>query len=116
MHYVLSVNFKNNKIFAMKKSDTILEKEVSETIKWEPLLHSNDIDVKAHNGIVTLGGTVDNYAQKKEAAQAVKTISGVKAVVDAIKVDLFFSAVRSDQEITFTCNIMILQLTYYWKM
>jgi Predicted periplasmic or secreted lipoprotein len=84
----------------MKKSDTILEKEVSETIKWEPLLHSNDIDVKAHDGIVTLGGTVDNYAQKKEAAKAVKNISGVKAVVDAIKVDLFFSAIRSDQEIT----------------
>ena len=83
----------------MKKSNDVLRKEVIEAIKWEPILSSNEIDVKVHDGIVTLGGTVDNYTQKKEAEQAVKNIAGVKAVVDDVKVDLYFSAIKSDTDI-----------------
>jgi len=83
----------------MKKNNDVLRKEVVEAIKWEPLLSSNEIDVSVHDGIVTLGGTVDNYTQKKEAEQAVKNIAGVKAVVDDVKVDLYFSAIKSDTDI-----------------
>ncbi|MBF4494246.1 MULTISPECIES: BON domain-containing protein [unclassified Flavobacterium] len=83
----------------MKKSNDILRKEVIEAIKWEPLLSSNEIDVSVQDGIVTLEGTVDNYTQKREAEQAVKNIAGVKAVVDDVKVDLFFSAIKSDTDI-----------------
>ena len=83
----------------MKKSNDVLRKEVIEAIKWEPILSSNEIDVKVHDGIVTLGGTVDNYTQKKEAEQAVKNIAGVKAVVDDVKVDLYFSSIKSDTDI-----------------
>ena len=50
----------------MKKNNDVLLKEVKDAIKWEPILNSNDIDVSVNDGIVTLGGTVDNYTQKKE--------------------------------------------------
>jgi osmotically-inducible protein OsmY len=83
----------------MKKSNDVLRQEVVEAIRWEPLLSSNEIDVSVHDGIVTLGGTVDNYTQKKEAEQAVKNIAGVKAVVDDVKVDLYFSDIKSDTDI-----------------
>ncbi|KRB59927.1 BON domain-containing protein [Flavobacterium sp. Root186] len=83
----------------MKKNNDVLLKEVKEAIKWEPILNSNDIDVSVNDGIVTLGGTVDNYTQKKEAEQTVKNIAGVKAVVDDVKVDLYFSAIKSDTDI-----------------
>ncbi|OXA68252.1 ornithine aminotransferase [Flavobacterium aquidurense] len=83
----------------MKKSNDVLREEVVEAIKWEPLLSSNEIDVSVQDGIVTLGGTVDNYTQKREAEQAVKNIAGVKAIVDDMKVDLFFSAIKSDTDI-----------------
>ena len=83
----------------MKKNNDVLLKEVIEAIKWEPILNSNDIDVSVDDGIVTLGGTVDNYTQKKEAEQTVKNIAGVKAVVDDVKVDLYFSAIKSDTDI-----------------
>jgi len=83
----------------MKKSNDVLRKEVIEAIKWEPLLSSNEIDVSVQDGIVTLGGTVDNFTQKKEAEQAVKNIAGVKAVVDDVKVGLYFSAIKSDTDI-----------------
>jgi osmotically-inducible protein OsmY len=83
----------------MKKNNDVLLKEVKEAIKWEPILNSNDIDVSVNDGIVTLGGTVDNYTQKKEAEQTAKNIAGVKAVVDDVKVDLYFSAIKSDTDI-----------------
>lgn len=83
----------------MKKSNDVLHKEVVEAINWEPLLSSNEIDVSVQDGIVTLGGTVDNYTQKKEAEETVKNIAGVKAVVDDIKVELYFSAIKSDTDI-----------------
>ncbi|MET0944158.1 MAG: BON domain-containing protein [Flavobacterium sp.] len=83
----------------MKKSNDVLRKEVIEAIKWEPILNSNEIDVSVDDGIVTLGGPVDNYTQKKEAEQTVKNIAGVKAVVDDVKVDLYFSAIKSDTDI-----------------
>lgn len=83
----------------MKKSNDVLGDEVVEAIKWEPLLSSNDINVSVQDCIVTLGGTVDNYTQKREAEQAVKNIAGVKAIVDDVKVDLFFSAIKSDTDI-----------------
>jgi osmotically-inducible protein OsmY len=83
----------------MKKNNDVLLKEVKEAIKWEPILNSNDIDVSVNDGIVTLGGTVDNYTQKKEAEQTAKNIAGLKAIVDDVKVDLYFSAIKSDTDI-----------------
>lgn len=83
----------------MKKSNDVLHKEVVEAINWEPLLSSNEIDVSVQDGVVTLGGTVDNYTQKKEAEETVKNIAGVKSVVDDIKVELYFSAIKSDTDI-----------------
>jgi osmotically-inducible protein OsmY len=83
----------------MKNSDDVLRKEVIEAIKWEPLLHSNKIDVSVQDGIVSLNGNVENYAQKSEARDALKNILGVKAIVDDLKVEPHFSAVTSDKEI-----------------
>lgn len=84
----------------MKKSDDILQKEVIETIKWKPLDDSDEIDIKVQSGIVTLGGTADKYAQKKEVAEAVTNIAAVKKNRDENKVDLYSSAILSDKEIT----------------
>lgn len=83
----------------MKKSNDVLRKEVMEAIKWEPVLESNKIEVSVQQGIVTLAGTVDNYNQKKEAEHITKDLSGVKAIIDDIKVDLSFSAIRNDKDI-----------------
>jgi osmotically-inducible protein OsmY len=68
------------------KSNEALQKNVQDAIKWEPLLHSAEIGVIVKDGIVTLTGTVDQYAKKKEAEDAAKNVAGVKAVVDDIEV------------------------------
>lgn len=95
----------------MKKSNDVLREEVMEAIKWEPVLQSNKIEVSVHDGTVTLTGTVDNYNQKKEAEHIIKDISGVKTIIDDVMVDLSYSAIRNDIEIT---NSVIKVLEEKW--
>ncbi len=67
------------------KSNEVLQREVQDAIKWEPLLHAAEIGVIVKDGIVTLTGTVDNYTKKQEAEHAAKSVEGVKVVVEKLK-------------------------------
>jgi len=54
---------------------------------------ASDIDVKGGNlkvkdGVVTLGGAVENQGQKDKAAHIAKKVKGVKKVVNNIEVKL----------------------------
>lgn len=69
----------------MQKNED-LQQEVHDAIKWEPILNASEIRVSAKDGVVTLTGTVDSYAKKFEAENAAKSIAGVRAVVEKIKV------------------------------
>ncbi|MCE3296127.1 MAG: ornithine aminotransferase [Crocinitomicaceae bacterium] len=71
----------------MRRNDD-LQYDVSEAIRWEPLLKDADIHVSAQDGVVTLTGTVNSYIKKLEAEDAAKRIAGVKAVVDNIEIKL----------------------------
>jgi len=82
----------------MKTNET-LKKEVEAAIQWEPLLHTTKIDVSAVNGVVTLTGLVDNYAQKSEATQATERTDGVKAVIENLVVRNNISVRDGDGEI-----------------
>lgn len=82
----------------MKNNET-LQKDVQDAIKWEPLLHAAEIGVTVHDGIVTLTGTVDSYAKKKEAEEAAKKVAGVKAVADDVEVKLDKSTLKDDTDV-----------------
>ena len=81
------------------KSNEILQKDVQDAIKWEPLLHAAEIGVIVKDGIVTLTGEVDSYGKKAEAEHAAKSVAGVRAVVDRIKVLIGNDKLISDQAI-----------------
>jgi osmotically-inducible protein OsmY len=68
------------------KTDQILQKDVQDSLNWEPQLKTADIGVIARDGIVTLTGTVDNYYIKAEAEKVAKKVNGVKALVEKITV------------------------------
>ena len=68
------------------KNNSELQKDVQDSIKWEPLLNAAEIGVTAKDGIVTLSGTVDSYTKKLEAENAAKNTAGVNVVVEKIKV------------------------------
>ena len=67
-------------------TDEILQKNVQDALKWEPQLQAAEIGVIAKNGIVTLTGTVDNHYKKSEVENAIKKVSGVKAIVEKIQI------------------------------
>jgi len=81
------------------KSNEILQREVQEAIKFEPLLHAAEIGVIVKGAIVTLTGNVDSLVKKTEALHAAKKIKGVAAIVDEIRVIIEKSSAVSDQHI-----------------
>lgn len=81
------------------KSDTQLQKDVLDELRWEPSISEKEIAVAVKDGVVTLGGYVQTYAQKRAAEYAVAKVAGVKAVAEDIQVKLPTSTQRSDTEI-----------------
>jgi len=68
------------------KSDSQIQKDVMDELKFEPLLQSSEIGVAVKKGVVTLSGLVDTYTKKLAAESAAKRVSGVKAVAEDIQV------------------------------
>ena len=82
------------------KTNEQLQKDVEDSIKWEPLLNAAEIGVTAKDGVVTLTGIIDSYTKKIEAEAATKQVSGVKAVVEKIEISFGNSiGIKSDGEI-----------------
>ena len=68
------------------KSDETIQRDVQLALKWQPEIDVTSIGITVKNGIVTLTGTVSEYGEKKAAEEAVKSVSGVKAIVEEIEV------------------------------
>ena len=83
----------------MLKSDSELERDVKEELRWNPDLDATDIAVSAHNGAVTLTGFVRSYKDKYEAEGAAKRVAGVIAVANDLKVRIPSVHERPDPEI-----------------
>lgn len=81
------------------KSDSDIERDVKEELKWDPDLDATDIGVSVKDGVVTLTGFVKNYADKYEAEAAAKRVAGVVAVANDIEVRLPSVDERPDPEI-----------------
>jgi osmotically-inducible protein OsmY len=81
------------------KTDSVLQQDVINELKWEPSVHSTNIGVEVKNGIVTLAGHVDNYGEKWHAEKAAQRVFGVKALAVEIDVKLAGISERSDADI-----------------
>lgn len=77
----------------------MLQHDVQNALKFEPLLHNAEIGVIVKDGIVTLTGTVDSYFKKTEAENATKKVGGVKAIVEKIEIKFFEWGKKNDAEI-----------------
>ena len=78
------------------KTDSEIQKDVMDELKWEPMLNASEIGVAVKNGVVTLSGTVNSFAKKTAAEEAAKKIGGVKAVAEDIEVVLTSGGKRTD--------------------
>jgi osmotically-inducible protein OsmY len=80
-------------------SDTDLQRDVLDELKWEPSVDPAHVGVTVKNGIVTLTGHVASYAAKYAAERAAKRVYGVRAVANEIDVKLPGSSQRTDEDI-----------------
>ena len=81
------------------KTDSQLQHDVLEQLKWEPSIREAEIATAVKDGVVTLSGFVDSYAEKYLAVRAMERLDGVMAVVDNLTVKLPSRHVRPDTEI-----------------
>ena len=95
------------------KTNEVLQKDVQDAIKWEPLLNAAEIGVTAKDGIITLTGTVNSFMKKMEAEDAAKKVVGVKAVVEKIAIKLAHWGKTTDAEIAAE---VLRALKWNWKV
>ena len=81
------------------KNDMKLEQDVRDELLWDPSVDQSGIAVSAKDGIVTLSGYVPTYAMKVAAARDAERISGARAVVQHLQVQVPGPQTRSDAEL-----------------
>ena len=81
------------------KTNVDLQQDVIDELQYEPSVEAAGIGVTAKDGIIALSGSVKSYFEKLSATKAAERVSGVKAVVDELKVRLPYTHQRGDEDI-----------------
>lgn len=81
------------------KTDSQLQFDVLEELKWEPGIDHEKIGVSVDMGVVALSGIVTSYAEKLLAESTARRVKGVRAIAEDITVRYPFDAKTSDAEI-----------------
>jgi len=72
-------------------TDEELRRLVVDALEFDPRIDATAIGVAASNGVVTLTGHVNNFAEKYEAEKIVQHVKGVRGIAEEIQI-------RSDYE------------------
>lgn len=81
------------------KTDSELKKDVLAELEWDPEVNSAAVGVGVKDGVVTVSGHLDTYAEKFAIERALRRVAGVKAVAMEVDVTLSPQHRRSDSEI-----------------
>jgi osmotically-inducible protein OsmY len=81
------------------KTDADLKRDVLTELSWDPLVPETRVGVTVSDGVVTLTGHVDTYAEKVAAKRAVERVGGVRALAVELEVIPLGIHQRSDTEI-----------------
>jgi len=65
-------------------------------LEWDPAVDASGIGVTAHNGAVTLTGSINTYAGKLAAERAAKRVRGVRSVANDLAVSLISGRTDAD--------------------
>jgi osmotically-inducible protein OsmY len=97
------------------KTDAQLQQDVMAELNWEPSVNAAQIGVEVKDGIVTLAGHVDSYAEKFDAERAAQRVAGVKALAIEMDVTLPGSSKRNDADIARSAENVLEWMTYLPK-
>ncbi len=80
-------------------TDQSLKQSVLDELNWEPSVKAAHIGVTARNGVVTLTGHVESYAEQWAAERGAERVTGVKAVAEKLEVRYPLTHVQDDEQI-----------------
>ena len=83
-------------IATLTGQDLKLRDAVLEQLEWDPAVDAGGIGVTAHEGAVTLTGSINTYAGKLAAERAAKQVRGVRAVANDLAVKLIAGHTDAD--------------------
>lgn len=69
-------------------SDSGIEREVENALREDPAADAYEIDVSVQDNVVTLGGEVQSFAEMELAVKVAKSVRGVMALNNVIKVEM----------------------------
>jgi osmotically-inducible protein OsmY len=81
------------------KTDAELKRDVSAELNWDPAVNAAAVGVAVHDGVVTLTGHLDTFAEKHAVARAVRRVADVKAIALELDVKLAPDHRRSDTDL-----------------
>lgn len=81
------------------RTDNELQRDVMDELMWEPSVSEREIGIAVKDGVVTMTGFVQSYAEKFAAERAIERILGVRALANELSVKLPSSLIRSDTDI-----------------
>ena len=81
------------------KTDMQLKTDVSDELACNPAIDAAAIGVAVHEGVVTLTGQLNTFAEKHAAERAVRRVAGVRGIAIDLDVKLVAQHKRSDAEI-----------------
>ena len=81
------------------KTDADLKRDVTAELAWDPAVKATAIGVAVKDGVVTLTGHLETFAEKHAAERALRRVAGVKAIALELDVKLSFDHKRSDTDI-----------------
>lgn len=93
------------------KSDSQIQKDVLDELKWDTNVSETEVGVQVKDGIVTLTGNVSSYPKKLAARAAAHRVHGVQDVVDNTTVKVASIWERTDQELA-----NVVRHTLEWDM
>ena len=89
------------------KTDSDLKNDVLSELSWDPLVPQTRVGVTVNDGVVTLSGHLDTYAEKVAARRVAERVSGIKAI--AVELDVIPPGIhqRSDTEIAAAVQLVL---------
>ena len=81
------------------KTDAQLKADVTDEIAWDPAINATNVGVMVKDGVVTLAGHLDSFAEKHAVEQAVRKVSGVRGIALDLDVKLAAGQQRTDSDI-----------------
>jgi osmotically-inducible protein OsmY len=80
-------------------TDRQLQEDVQQALDWDPSVDATQVGVTVDQGVVTLRGDINSYAEKQAAERVTLGVYGVKAVANDLTVRLSVERKRTDSEI-----------------